>query len=96
MFLFTVDAIGTIFISCCLSLLIIIAADCISFDLTQLSILKFQFKNDENFKKKLKNSYILLINGRPNAPQDHGLPWSGLREKLSLLLNVINFINSHI
>ena len=51
------------------------AADCISFDFTQLSILFYIiFIIKKNIKNIIQISYILLIKGRPKDPQDHGLP----------------------
>jgi len=50
------------------------AADCISFDFTQLSILFYTIFIKKNIENIIQISYILLINGRPKDPQDHGLP----------------------
>lgn len=44
----------------------------------------------------MNQNYMLLIRGRPNVEQDQGLPSSGLSEKLSTLLYVINFNSSQI
>ena len=52
--LLTVDPIGIIFISCCFSLAMIIAADCISFTRIQLSILLKTIHRIEMFKQDSK------------------------------------------